>query len=180
MYAGDPIDQSSEDVVVLRWPDQRGDALRLARIGRPHLLLVEPGTPPPEIDDCIADWIRLPVDDADVKARLTTLTARASRHPALPAIDEHGELSFRGLRVFLSPTDERIARMLVEAFDHGVSEQQIREHIWEGGDPNRVRVHVSRLRKRVQTMGLEITSIRGFGYRMHVTDAGARGLALTD
>jgi Transcriptional regulatory protein, C terminal len=180
MYADDGIASFPDDVVVLRWPDQRADALRLARIGRPHLLLVEPGTPPPEVDECIADWIRLPVDDADVKARLATLTARASRHPVRPAIDEHGELSFRGSRVFLSPTDERLARMLVASFDRGVSEQEIRERIWHGGDPNRVRVHVSRLRKRVQTIGLEITSIRGFGYRLHVTDAGARGPAPTD
>jgi hypothetical protein len=180
MYAGDAIAHYSEDVVVLRWPDQRADAGRLARLGRPFLLVVESGAPPPDLDDCIADWIRLPADDADVRARLVALVGRAARHPVVPELDEHGEFSFRNERVFLSPKDERIARILLHSFDHAVSEQQILEQVWEGGDPNKVRVHISRLRKRVQHMGLEITSIRGFGYRMHVADARARGPAVTD
>ena len=98
-----------DDVVVVRWPEQRADAERLARLERPHLLLVEPGVAPPVLQGCLADWIRLPADDADVRARLTALAARSLIHPAVPVVDEFGELSFRGTaRVPL--TDRSAAR----------------------------------------------------------------------
>ena len=35
-------------------------------------------------------------------------------------------------------------------------------------------MHVSRLRKRIEPLGLEITSIRGFGYRLHAAHARAQ------
>jgi hypothetical protein len=157
-----------EHVVVLRWPEQESDVARLARHDVPHLLLVEPGAPPPEVDSCISDWVRLPAEDADVRSRLHSLAQRASRHPMVPELGEFGEFSFRGQRVFLSPTDERIARVLVASFDHGVAEDELFSRVWgRGGTAVKVRVHVSRLRKRVLPLGLEITSIRGYGYRLH-------------
>ena len=158
------------DVVVVRWPEQRADAERLARLEQPHLLLVEPGVAPPELDSCLADWIRLPADDIDVRARLTALAARAEQHPSVPALDEIGEFSYGGQRVFLSPTDQRLAELLLSSFDRGVPDQEILERIREGEeDPSKIRVYVSRLRKRIRPLGLEITSIRGFGYRLHST-----------
>ena|SRR5437868_8321617 len=162
------------DVVLLRWPEQEGDARRLDELGRPVLLLVEPGAPPPELHSCTSDWVRLPVDDADVRARLASLTARATRHPLVPLMGDFGELSFRGQRVFLSHVEQRLAAVLVEAFDSAVSETELLQRAWEGaGDPNKVRVRLSRLRKRVAPLGLEISSIRGFGYRLHDAGAGA-------
>jgi hypothetical protein len=156
------------DVVVVRWPEQHADAERLARLEQPHLLLVEPGVAPPELDSCLADWIRLPADDIDVRARLSALAARAVQHPSVPALDEYGELSYGGQRVFLSPTDHRLAELLVSSFDRGVPDQELLERIREGQeDPSKIRVYVSRLRKRIRPLGLEITSIRGFGYRLH-------------
>lgn len=158
------------DVVVVRWPEQRADAERLARLERPHLLLVEPGVAPPELVSCLADWIRLPADDIDVRTRLTALAARAQQHPAVPMLDEIGEFSYGGKRVFLSPTDQRLAELLVSSFDRGVPDRMLLERIRDGeGEPSKVRVSVSRLRKRIQPLGLEITSIRGFGYRLHST-----------
>jgi hypothetical protein len=167
------------DVVVVRWPEQRADAQRLARLDRPHLLLVEPGVAPPELTSCLADWIRLPADDGDVRARLAALAVRASHHPQHPTVDGFGELSYAGRRVFLSPIDLRLAELLVASFDRGVSEKELFADLWEGeGEPSKVRVHVSRLRKRIEPLGLEITSIRGFGYRMHA--AGTRAVAPFD
>ena len=164
-----------DDVVLVRWPEQRADAERLARLHRPHLLLVEPDAGPPTLDGCLVDWIRLPAEDADVRARLTALVARAQLHPPMPTLDGLGELSFRGRRVFLSPIDERLAESLVASFDRGVPDAELFEKIWEGhGDASKVRVHISRLRKRIRPIGLEIASIRGFGYRLHAENARAR------
>ncbi len=164
-----------DDVVVVRWPEQRADAERLARLHRPHLLLVEADAAPPVLEGCLSDWIRLPADDADVRARLTALVARLHEHPAIPTLDGFGELAFRGKRVFLSPIDEQLAAVLVASFDRAVPDAELFAKIWEGhGDASKVRVHVSRLRKRIRPLGLEIASIRGFGYRLHIEHARAR------
>jgi DNA-binding winged helix-turn-helix (wHTH) protein len=163
-----PSAPQHDDVVVVRWPEQRVDAERLARLELPHLLLVEPGVAPPALQGCLVDWIRLPADDADMRARLTALASRTLIHPSVPVVDRFGELSFRGRRVFLSPMDQKIAELLVASFDRGVTDRALVERIWNGeGASTRVRVHVSRLRKRVRPLGLEITSIRGYGYRLH-------------
>jgi hypothetical protein len=170
---------SHHDVVMVRWPEQRADAERLARLDRPHLLLVEPGVAPPELTSCLADWIRLPADDGDVRARLGALAARTLQHPPHPVVDEFGEFAYGGKRVFLSPIDQRLAEVLVASFDRGVSEKELFERLWDGeGEPSKVRVHVSRMRKRIEPLGLEITSIRGFGYRLH--RAGTRAVARHD
>ncbi len=169
-----PAPDHDDDVVVVRWPEQRADAERLAALHRPHLLLVEPDAAAPVLEDCLADWIRLPAADADVRARLTALVARVHRHPAVPVLDGFGELSFRGRRVFLSPIDEQLATALVASFDHGVPDAELFDKIWDGGDASKVRVHISRLRKRIRPLGLEIASIRGFGYRLHVAHANVR------
>src|SRR5690242_13702649 len=100
MQAESAINAASDDVVVVRWPEQRADVERLTRLHRPHLLLVEENEPPPVIEGCLADWIRLPAADADVRARLVALAARAKEHPSVPIVDEYGEISFRGKRAF--------------------------------------------------------------------------------
>lgn len=155
------------DVVMLRWPEQRGEAERLAALTVPCLLLVEPGAQPPTASSCLEDWIRLPADDVDVRARLHALVHRAERHPSVPALDGHGQLTFRGRTAYLSPTDERIARVLVDAFDQAVPEAALLRDMDDDASATKLRVHVSRLRKRVDPIGLEITAIRNFGYRIH-------------
>lgn len=164
-----------DGVVVVRWPEHRDAAERLARLHRPHLLLVAADAAPPAVQGCLTDWIRLPADDADIEARLAALIARAEQHPAIPTFDTFGELSFRGQRVYLSPTDGRIAEALIASFDRGVADADLFQLIWDGhGDTSKVRVHISRLRKRIRPLGLEIASIRGVGHRLHVEHARAR------
>ncbi len=159
---------TNADVVVLRYPEQRAEVERLTLLSVPRLLLVEPGAPPPASVSCLEDWVRMPAADTDVWARLEGLVHRAREHPAVPSLDGHGQLSFRGRRVFLSPTDERIAAALVAAFDHGVAEAELLRDVWpHGGHHGQLRVEVSRLRKRIAPIGLGITAIRGFGYRLH-------------
>ena len=159
---------------MLRWPEQRSEAERLAALTVPCLLLVEPGAQPPPASSCLEDWIRLPADDVDVRARLHALVRRAAHHPTVPTLDGHGQLTFRGRTAFLSPTDERIARVLLDAFDRAVPEAALLDDIEDDATSTKLRVHVSRLRKRVDPIGLEITAIRNFGYRMHSVPAASR------
>ena len=105
--------------MILRWPEQADRIDDLERLGIPRLLLVEPDAAPPPSTSCIEDWLRLPVDDASLRARLVALAAHARRHPMVPTLDEHGQLSHRGETVFLSVTDQRIAEVLVEQLRSG-------------------------------------------------------------
>ncbi len=171
MHASNVFATAQDDVVVLRWPEQSDDAARLTRLDRPHLLLVEPGAAPPQIRGCLADWIRLPADDADVRARLVALADRATRHPTVPQIDFFGVVQHHGLRVQLSPVDENIAKLLIGSFGDVVPAAEILAQVWAASDAQpKLRVHISGLRKRLAPLGLEISVIRNVGYRMHATD----------
>lgn len=157
----------AKDVVILHWPAQSDRISDLERLGVPRLLLVEPDSPPPPSTSCIEDWLRLPVDDASLRARLFALAAHAQRHPIVPTLDEHGQLTHRGESVFLSMTDQRIAEVLVEQFGQVVSEETLLSRAqFDGRNEQTLRVNVSRLRRRIAPIGLAITCVRGHGYVM--------------
>jgi hypothetical protein len=158
---------STKDVVILRWPEQADRIDELERLGIPRLLLVEPEAAPPPSTSCIEDWLRLPVDDASLRARLVALAAHARRHPMVPRLDEHGQLSHRGETVFLSVTDQLLAEVLVEHFGQVVSEKTLLDRARpDSRNDQTLRVNVSRLRRRVAPLGLAITCVRGHGYLM--------------
>jgi len=153
------------DVFVLRWPDEVDAVERLGHLGIPRLLLVEPGVSPPSVTSCIEDWIRLPADDVDLRARVAALGERAARHPVAPVVEEHGCLSHRGATVFLPPVDEQVARALIERLGQPVSAEELRARAWpDGGSDTALRVHISRLRRRLAPLGLSIRSVRRRGY----------------
>ena len=79
-------ESARRDVVVLSWPAQTEEREGLERKGVPRLWLVEAGVDPPVGDSCIEDWLRMPAEDADVRARLASLAARAA-HPVGPPLD---------------------------------------------------------------------------------------------
>lgn len=163
----------SRDVVVLRWPEQADDVERLERLGVPRLLLVEPGVAPPEEDSCLQDWLRLPAEDADVGARLRALAHRSTSHPVLPSVDAFGQLSYRGRTLFLSPLEQRVAQVLIEHFGTVVDDDDLRKQVWpDGATTQALRVHISRLRHRIGSLGLTVTCIRNVGYLMHPDTGG--------
>jgi hypothetical protein len=165
---------ATKDVVILRWPEQADRIDDLERQGVPRLLLVEPESAPPPSTSCIEDWLRLPVDDASLRARLVSLAAHALRHPMVPSLGEHGQLSHRGETVFLSLTDQRIAQVLIESFGHVVSEQTLLARVRpDGRNDQTLRVNVSRLRRRIASLGLAITCVRSQGYLMQQRERGS-------
>jgi hypothetical protein len=166
---------SMQDVVVLHWPEREADRARLAAEGRPRLLLVAPGADPPEARDCQEDWVRLPADDRDVAARLRALELRARRHVPVPEADDRGRLTFGGRWVALSPIEERLIQALAGRFGGVVSRSELLRVGWPDGDAPTdaaLRVHLTRLRKEIASLGLEIATVRGFG---HVLQEGAGG-----
>jgi len=159
-------DGMARDVVVLSWPEQSAERDRLERQNVPRLWLVERGAEPPVADTCLEDWLRLPADDADVRARLAALSHRAAHHPPRPSLDEHGELAFRDAIVYLSPAEQFLAKPLVEHFGSAVAEPDLVRAAGDETSDQTLRVHVSRLRRRVAPMGLTVVSVRGYGYAL--------------
>jgi DNA-binding response OmpR family regulator len=156
------------DVVVVHWPEQRDEIPRLASQRVPRLLLVAPAAEPPDTADVLQDWVRLPGDERDVRARLRGLRRRADRidAEARPTVDGHGRLVFHRSWVQLSPIHERLARRLLAAAEGVVAEKELLAVGWPGGAPssNALRVHLHRLRRLVATLGLEIRGVRGEGW----------------
>jgi DNA-binding response OmpR family regulator len=153
-------------VVVLQWPDDATEVQRLAAGRIPRLLLVRPEADPPAADDCEQDWVRLPADPRDLGARLAALGRRARRHQALPEIDEHGRLHLRGQWVPTSPIEQRLLDLLVERFGAVVPGDDLRDRAWPGQKPSgtALRVHMTRLKRRIAPLGLDIRGVRPASY----------------
>lgn len=169
------------DVVLVRWPEESRhlEDLRISKVAR--LLLVAPGAIIPESSDCLEDWVRLPADDADVRARAASLSVRAELHGAQseiddsPVIDDHGLMHFRSAWVSLSPVEQRLAKALVDRFRAVVGRDSLSKRAWPEGVPKRnaLDVHMLRLRRRIAPIGLEIRTVRSRGYLLqesrHIT-----------
>jgi DNA-binding response OmpR family regulator len=152
--------------VVLQWPADAREVERLAASGLPRLLLVHPDADPPDTGDCQEDWIRLPADQRDIGARLEALGQRAARHQALPEVDEHGRVHHRGRWVATSPIEQQLVALLVERFGAVVAADELRQRAWPHGlsSAGALRVHMTRLKKRVAPLDLHIRGIRPSGY----------------
>lgn len=165
-----------DDVVVLRWPAEASTADALAATGALRLLLVDPDADPPIVDDGRADWIRLPADERDVAARVVGLMTRRSRSDAeTPFVDRADRLFYGGQWVALSPIEARLAATLGRTFGAIVSPEELIQQAWPNGHdpasavtPSTLRVHLTRLRRRIGPLGLAIRGVRGKGLAMEV------------
>ncbi len=154
--------------VVIRWPSDQERRRELADLGVPRLLLVDSDAPPPICADPLEDWIRLPSDERDIDARMNALRARASSWPpsTRPELDGNGRL-LRGSRwVALSPTEEQLCALMIGEFGEVVSDRALIAQAWpEGtGTPTGLRLQMTRLRRRIADLQLEVRSVRGKGY----------------
>jgi two-component system OmpR family response regulator len=155
-------------VRLVRWPEERDLLERLRAEGTPRLLLVRPPAPAPEVMECEEDWVRLPADDGDVRARVLALAARSSRHRPGPLVGSDGRLRYGTNWIALSPIEHRLARALAERFGEVVHTQRLASAAWpdEAINEGALRVHLTRLRRRLRGIGLEVQNVRGRGYLM--------------
>ena len=158
------------DVVLLRWPEESSRRTELEVVARPRLLLVEPGEPPPDCRDPLEDWIRLPADDQDVRARLSTLVTRSGIER--PILDDDGLLWFRGRWVSLSPVEQALAAGLLDRYGVVAGRDSLRKRAWPDGLPSRnaLDVHMVRLRRRIHALALEVRTVRSRGYLLQALD----------
>lgn len=159
------------NVVLLHWPSERSRLERLREQQLPRLLLVEPAATAPQVTDCLEDWLRMPVDDADLQLRTRALEIRASNHIRIKPELEDGVLRNGGAWVALPPVEARIAAVLLDRIGIVVSRETLAEKGWPEGTPGRnaLDVHVLRLRRRLSGVGLVIRTVRSRGYLIEVS-----------
>ena len=172
------------DVALVRWPSEEDARDMLARRGRPRLLLVEDGIDPPMPGDVLEDWIRVPAPERDVAVRVETLRRRlAEDRPSGPSIDDDGVVRVGDDWTTLPPVEARLMTTLIDGYRSVVSRRDLARAGWPGGDPGRnaLDVHVLRLRRRIEPLGLQIRTVRSRGYMLDLTaDAGGRSTSGPD
>jgi DNA-binding response OmpR family regulator len=155
------------EVKLVRWPAQAELRTRYLAAGFPCLLVVEGGATPPICLDAREDWVRAPISTHDLDARLDGLRARADQDRA-PRLDESGMLHFRGMSVPISATQTDLLRLFVSRFGEAVARAALRArlHTGEGrsGTRNSLDLHIMRLRRRIESVGLAIRTVWGYGY----------------
>ncbi len=171
-HASPAVTAVSVDVVLVRWPEEQPRLERLRAAGAPRLLLVGEELAAPEPFDALEDWIRLPAGEDDLRVRVATLAARAGGLVAAPVVDEDGLLRYRGRWVTLSPVERALAGALVDRFGAVVGRDTLVRRAWPGGTPTRnaLDVHMLRLRRRIESLGLEVRTVRARGYVLQRAD----------
>ena len=150
------------EVVAIRWPEEREDAARLTAAGVAVLYLVDADDDPPVPTGCLEDWVRIPGDDRDLRARLAALELRAELHHAPPFVDDDDRLHYGGTVVALSPIEARLAAVLTARIGGTVSDESLLEAVRNGGEMSAasLRVEMGRLRSRLRPLHLAIRRTR--------------------
>ena len=155
------------DVTLLPWPDDDEVRWRLSKAGGPRLLLIADGHAPPPPADCLEDWIRVPADEEEMRARVEALTVRMGAHRhAIPLLDPDGVLRYGDRWTALPPLESRLTETLLSRFGAVASRETLIRAGWPCGAPGRnaLDVHVLRLRRRLSPLALAIRTVRSRGY----------------
>ena len=160
---------------VVPWPAEADRRAALAAEGSPRLLILDAGTSPPPLLDCLEDWVHAPVDEAEMHARFEALRLRVRCHRlAVPELDDEGFLRFGSRQVYLPPVEARLAGALLERFGRVVGAERLMRAGWPGETPGRgkldVRIH--RLRRRLAPLGLVVRTVRQRGWMMTAAEDG--------
>jgi hypothetical protein len=156
------------NVVVVSVPEEseRLEQLRAADV--PRLVVVAAGTDPPTLVGDCEEWIRFPADAGDVVARLEALTTRARRRAALrPSLDNDGLLHLGTAWVSLSGPREPLAKIFVADFGRLVPTGALLGAL-QKKKTYPIRQPISRLRRSIEPLGLEITCVKPHGWVMHL------------
>jgi DNA-binding response OmpR family regulator len=167
------FNRNSQDVEVIRWPEESARRERCKDSGKLRLLVVCAGTPPPLCTDPREDWVRVPAPKEDLQTRAATLRAKAGAHQ-IPQIDLDGVLNFRGQSVALSRGEATLLESLIDRFGLLVARESLNGKI-ASGEPatssrNSLDLHIMRIRRRISPLGLAIRTAWGRGYIMEIDE----------
>jgi two-component system, OmpR family, response regulator len=120
------------------------------------------------------DYMAKPFALAELEARVRALTRRGSGGG--PTMIKHGPLSFDKVgrvayidqhMLDLSAREIGLLEILLQRTGRLVSKDQLVDHLCEWGEEvsnNAIEVYVHRLRKKIETSGIRIATVRGLGY----------------
>lgn len=158
---------STRGVELRPWRDL-GDA-SIEPVDHPVLYLVEPASEPPRCND-LEDWIRLPIDVAELHARADRLIAWSRDVGALyTRVDDDDILRIGDDMVVLSQLEARLMRRLIDSMGQLVLRAELTEAVWPAGPPADHRA----LDNRIKSLRARLD---GFPLRIHTIHA--RGLIL--
>jgi two-component system, OmpR family, response regulator len=119
------------------------------------------------------DYVVKPFDLAELVARVGAVLRRLNRVPSAIQIDDlvidadSGVVVRAGVPLELTATELRLLNYLAAQRGRVVSKTQILTAVWgyEDYDPNLVEVHVSALRRKLESLGPRLLhTVRGLGY----------------
>lgn len=153
-------------VKFVRWPAE-SDVREQCKL-RQHLclLVVEHGAPPPDDLSLYEDWVRPPIVSEDLQARVRQLAARAVLNEK-PVLDSAGILSFKDSSVTLSLAQCEMLAPLISRYGQLVYRTELRAILERSGassSSNALDLHVMRLRRRLQPVGLALRNVWGRGF----------------
>jgi hypothetical protein len=157
-------------VELLRWPAEARRRDHLAQAGVARLLVLAPGAALPDELEIDEDWLREPLVESDVRARAARLRqVAAALRDDEPYVDDEHVLHRGHLTRRLSTTEIRLLDALIG--QGVVPRERLRKHAWPDRPSIRdgaVDAAVSRLRKRLRGMGMQLRPARGRGYELVV------------
>jgi ompR family regulator len=157
-------------VALFRWPREAEEGDHRIKSRNPVMWIVETGSAPPECLDPLEDWIRPPVNRAELEVRIACLIERANL-ARTPIITEDNIVICQEQRLPLTDSEATIVRELVDNFRKLVPRNRL---MWAGwGDEmsanrNALDLRILRLRRRLAAMGLRIVTVWGKGYILEV------------
>jgi two-component system, OmpR family, response regulator len=120
------------------------------------------------------DYLAKPFALEELEARVRALTRRS--HGGTSAVLTHAQLSYdqagkvaqiNGVTVDLSAREMALLEMLLQRAGRVVNKAQLVDHLCEWGEEvsaNAIEVYVHRLRRKLETGGVKIVTVRGLGY----------------
>jgi two-component system OmpR family response regulator len=120
------------------------------------------------------DYLAKPFALAELEARVRALTRRG--HSASTAMLKHGDLTYdtvgkvaeiRGQMLDLSARELALLEIFLQRPGRMVSKEQIVDLLCQWGEEvstNAIEVYIHRLRKKLETGGAKIVTVRGLGY----------------
>jgi hypothetical protein len=147
------------EVMLVRWPEDGEQGSRLADAGVAVLYLIDGDHEPPTTTTCLEDWIRLPGDERDLRARVFALECRTLAHLGPPRVDDDGRLHYLGKTIPLPPDEARLARLLTARFGELVPDDD-----FGPADERTLRSRMTPFRARIREVELSLRRVRRRGY----------------
>jgi hypothetical protein len=168
-----PLRMSAAPVRILRIPSEAGrlEQCRAERI--PRLLYLEGNVAAPRCTDPLEDWVRPPIQNADLSVRIARLRAMAVIHMK-PSIDEDDMVRFGESCVPVTPLEAALMAEFIESYGSAVRRDCLERVAWLNKPAvrrNALDLHILRLRRRLSQVGLALRTVWGVGYALEPVPA---------